>query len=194
LQLFRLFIALTFSLEDLQKILKTMNDLQHHFPTLGLRWVQPSNIHLTMKFLGNVEHSRLPELNQSLLSAVENIPPCSAEMGGLGAYPSLAHPQIIYLGLKPDKHLDKLFVQLENSLFNIGFPKERKGFSPHVTLARISDHIAESDRKAISTVQKSIDVPVLSSPIFDTLYLVKSDLDHSGPTYTKLFSSPLHGR
>jgi len=191
LQLLRLFIALTFSPEDLQKIIKTMIDLQRLFPKHGLRWVQPSNIHLTMKFLGNVENSRLPELKLSLLSAVEDIPPFSTELGGLRAYPSIAHPQIIYLGLKPDASLDILFVQLENSLLNIGFPKERKGFSPHVTLARISDHITESDRKSISTVLKSIDVPVLSSPIFDTLYLVKSELNLSGPTYTRLFSALL---
>lgn len=194
MQFLRLFIALTFSPEELQKIIKTMDDIKRHFPTLGMRWGRPSNIHLTMKFLGNVEQSRLPEINQALLSSVENIPPCSAELGGLGAYPSLAHPQIIYLGLKPDHNLDTLFIQLENSLFSIGFPKERKVFSPHVTLARISDHIAESDRKAISTVLKNIDVPVLSSPFFNSMYLVKSELDRSGPTYTRLFSAPLQGK
>lgn len=194
MQLLRLFIALTFTPEDVQKIIKTMDDLQQHFPTTGLRWVQSSNIHLTMKFLGNVEQSRLPELKQSLLSAVEDIPPCLTELGGLGAYPSMAHPQIIYLGLKPDASLDLLFVQLENSLLTIGFPKERNGFSPHVTLARVSDHIAENNRKTISTVLRRIDVPVLSTPILDTLYLVKSELNRSGPTYTRLFAVPLHAK
>jgi len=194
LQLLRLFIALTFSPEDLQRIIKVKDDLRQIFPTSGLRWVQPSNIHLTMKFLGNVERSRLLELNRSLLSAVENISPCSAELGRLGAYPSLTRPQAIYLGLKPDNNLNFLYVQLEKSLSEIGFPKEKRGFSPHVTLARISDSLAEKDRNTISILLKRIDVPVLSSPLFDTLYLVKSDLDRSGPTYTRLFSASLHGQ
>jgi len=189
LQLLRLFIALTFAPDDLQKIIKVRDDIQKLLPTLGLRWVHPSNIHLTMKFLGNVDSSKLPVLNQSLLSAVEDLPPCSAELKGLGAYPSLAHPQSIWLGINPDHNLELLFVQLENSLFAVGFSKERKGFYPHITLARISDHIAENKRKEISNVLKSIDVPMLSSPKFYSLNLVKSDLGRSGPTYTKLLSA-----
>lgn len=194
MQLLRLFFALTFTPDDLQKIIKVRDDIQNLLPTLGLRWVYQSNIHLTMKFLGNVDSSKLPVLNQSLLSAVENLPPCSAELKGLGAYPSLAHPQSIWLGIKPDHNLELLFCQLENSLFALGFSKERKGFYPHVTLARISDHIPENKRKEISDVLKRIDVPVLSTTKFYSLNLVKSDLDHSGPTYTKLLSASFKGQ
>lgn len=184
----RLFFALIFSHDTLKKIASTITELRTFIPQGSIRWVKPGNIHLTLKFLGNVDSSRVSDLSSAMLIAARDISGCNAELQGLGAYPSLSHPRIIWLGMKPDEQMRQLFKNLENQLLPLGFPGEKRGFSPHITLARISDNISDIERTAIGKILNKIDIPLIASPSFDQFHLIKSDVDRSGPTYTKLHS------
>ncbi len=184
----RLFFALIFPEEILIKIASTISELRTLIPQGSIRWVKPGNIHLTLKFLGNVSQSKVTELTKVMSIAARHIIGCNADLQGLGAYPSISHPRIIWLGIKPDEQMLQLFTNLENQLLPLGFPGEKRGFSPHITLARISENISDIERTAIGKVLNKIDIPLIARPSFDQFHLIKSDLDRNGPTYTKLFS------
>ena len=158
-----------------------------------LRWVKPDLQHITLKFLGDVDLSKVDEIDLAIKSNQHEMPGCSAALGGLGGYPNLEHPRVIWVGANPDEGMVKMHLLLETALAPLGFNIDQKGFFPHITLARISDRVSVDDKKAIGDLLKSIDIPVFSTQRFKSITLFKSDLQRSGPVYTRLHSYTLNG-
>ena len=147
-----------------------------------LKQVKPQNIHLTVRFLGNIS----PAMVDAIYEEMKQIffTPFEIELRGLGAFPKLSYPRVVWAGIR--KGADKLkdvFEQLEPRLRGLGLKPDTKGFSPHLTIARV--RTGRNKAQLIKIVQELEDYEfgVVKA---ECLRLKKSDLTPKGPIYTTL--------
>ena len=132
----RLFIACSLPKEVQQLLLEIQTQLKLHVRE-SLRWVHPERSHLTVKFLGETPTNRVKPIRVAIASACLNVAPLHLETGDLGTFGSHMEPRVIQLGLRGIKPLVKFHQQLEQNLSALGWPAEKRSFSPHLTIARI---------------------------------------------------------
>jgi len=102
-----------------------------------VKWVRTEGIHLTLKFLGSVRPDLIPELEKTLRPLFGNQPRFDVQIGGVGAFPNLGKPRVIWAGLvDPSGSLGPLAMQVERVVEPLGFPREKRPFNPHLTLGR----------------------------------------------------------
>jgi len=131
----RCFVAVDFEDPELLDSLVRAQDLLRGTGA-DLKVVERENIHLTMRFLGDVREGLLEEL-KGVVSGI-GFEPFRAELRGLGAFPNLRRPRVVWVGLtKGAEELSEIFKRLESGLLGLGFRPEGRGFSPHITLARV---------------------------------------------------------
>ena len=104
----------------------------------GVRTVSPESIHITLKFLGDVEHDNVVRVQDAVASVAERCVPFTVSTGRVGAFPNSLGPRVVWVGIEcAPAALANLHEQLEEALVPLGFPRERRGFTPHLTVARI---------------------------------------------------------
>ncbi len=146
-------------------------------------WVKPENAHLTLRFLGSINETRLDEIEAAMKLSVSRplIRPFTLSVRGIGVFPSMKAPRIIWIGIDKNDTLNRLYNGLEEELSKIGFEKEGRAFHPHLTLCRVRS-IADLDylTKAVEGFQKDApdDLPV------ESIGLYKSVLTPKGTLYT----------
>jgi RNA 2',3'-cyclic 3'-phosphodiesterase len=116
--------------------------LQLNFRPLGadLRMVAVSSIHLTLKFLGEIDPKALPDLSKALTAFVSLEPTLSLCLRGVGAFPNLRNPRVIWCGVEGDtEKLARLQEKVENACCDLGFEREERPFRPHLTIARVNN-------------------------------------------------------
>lgn len=156
---------------------------------LKIRWVRPTNIHLTLKFLGDVPADSVAAIVKAMACATGDGPPLNLAVDGLGVFPGLKRPRILWAGVHGDTdRLGALFRRLDGELARAGFPAEAKPFRAHMTLGRIRDRV-DSRRLARAMAAVGQYGPV-SLPARE-LVLVQSRLMPAGPAYTRLATAPL---
>ena len=138
----RTFIALELSDSLKEGILALTEELRGR--GLQASWARRSTLHLTLKFLGDVEESELHEVAAAVARASSRVPSFGFETRSLGAFPSARRPRVLWLGVEPVDELFALHSAVESELAELGFAREKRRFHPHVTLARIRDPRAES--------------------------------------------------
>lgn len=160
-------------------------------PQARIQWVRPESVHLTLKFLGDIDEARIAEVQQALERALAPLMRFAVEAGGLGAFPDSRAPRVLWVALGgPTNHLARLAAEVERALEPLGFPPEAKPFNAHLTLARIKERSREVGRSlAESGVMES--GGVLGRLDVDAVALMKSELKPSGAVYTRLFQVPL---
>ncbi|MFH1690075.1 MAG: RNA 2',3'-cyclic phosphodiesterase [Candidatus Eisenbacteria bacterium] len=138
----RTFIALELSEELKEGILGLTDELQER----GVRasWARRQTLHLTLKFLGDVEETELPEVVAAVARASSRTSSFDFETRSLGAFPSPARPRVLWAGIEPVDELMALQQAIDGELTKLGFPREKRRFHPHITLGRIRDPRAES--------------------------------------------------
>jgi len=148
------------------------------------RWVRPENLHVTLKFLGQVMDTKLDSLRVAL-TQVRSPQPVTLEFRGLGFFPTEKHPRVFWAGMDGSPNLKKLAEEIENAVETHGIPREEREFSPHLTLARLErPKLDEKLRRAIAqNAQRSFGT--LRTKEF---HLVESKLKPSGAEYTTLAS------
>ena len=104
--------------------------------SLPVRWVQAAGLHVTLKFLGDVEEERAGRIAAALDAAVASARPFEVMLGGIGAFPSPARPRVVWLGVETHPALELLANDVERALGPFGFESELRPFRPHVTLGR----------------------------------------------------------
>ena len=158
-----------------------------------VKWVSGENIHITLKFLGDVDGGRIEEIRERAEGTARRAEPFELEIDRLGGFPHLGFPKVIWLGSNsPPESIFKLHRDLEESLFGLGFEKEDRDYVPHVTLGRTKD---DDDRKIEQLGQKLEEMNFDQSwtvPI-EELTLMQSELRSDGPVYTPLFRVELGG-
>jgi 2'-5' RNA ligase len=154
-------------------------------PTGGVAWTRPENLHLTLKFLGNVATARLGEVTQGLAQATAASAAFTMTVAGVGGFPSVARPRILWVGCKAPA-LPPLAAAIDAACVRLGFAAEERAFHPHVTLGRVRDgkrgsfpFLATDGGRAFGTSAAA------------AVVLFASKLGSGGARYTPLATLPL---
>ncbi len=154
----------------------------------GLRSVKPENIHLTLKFLGDIDTTRIPAISARLEELTNKNSSFPVTVRGIGAFPGWRNkPRIIWVGVQPVEPIQHIFQGVEAVTTAIGYPSENRPFSPHLTLARVNQQFA-SPRQA-ETITRLMNLntePVFGEMIVGELVLFRSVLQPAGPIYSVL--------
>lgn len=129
----RAFIAINIDPPIIREISKTIVQLRRTIPEV--RWVAPDKIHLTLKFLGNIELSRVDPIAQALEQALKLFPRFTINAKGLGVFPAVRRPRVLWVGLEGIQ-LVRLAATVEGAVGPLGFPPEARDFQPHLTIGR----------------------------------------------------------
>jgi len=154
-----------------------------------VRWVQPGNIHLTLKFFGNVPDDEIDSLALAARQVAEQEAPFQLQVTNAGAFPSPKAPRVVWLGLGGDMaSLTRLFYRLEKAFAALGYLPEGRAFNPHLTLGRVK---SPSNREKLALMLEKL--PPLDWPAFTVkeLILFQSVLSPQGSKYTPLKVIPL---
>jgi 2'-5' RNA ligase len=189
----RAFIAISLSPEIYRSLDQVMLHLQERLPDAPVRWVVVKNIHLTIKFLGEVSISNLELLTKILHAEASHHQPFEISVGDLGAYPSIKRPRVIWVGVEAPPELHALQRGIETETTRLGYVRENRGFSPHLTLGRVSRSANSLDIRRISDILGNCKVGYLGAARVQGVNLYRSDLQPSGAVYTEIFSAPLSG-
>ncbi len=148
-------------------------------PTCGkIKWVVPENIHVTLRFLGEVSDQKLPEIKSALSKA--RFASFRIKTSGLSAFPDESRPRTIWVGLKPHEGISDLHRMVDDALSGIGFERDRR-FHPHITIGRVR---SMSDRDAVSGWFRSASEKVAEAEFsVQEFVLKKSTLTPEGPVY-----------
>jgi 2'-5' RNA ligase len=168
-----------------------LGKIQARLPLPGstIRWVAATNIHLTLKFLGEIDPSQVPSVAAQMDAAVGTIPPFSLAAKGAGVFPNFHHARVLWVGLAGDvDRLNAIQATLESGLEAVGFNREARRFNAHLTIGRIRRRI---DARLIGASLKALTDDASDSFLVDRLVLFKSVLKPSGPEYSLLHTSRL---
>ena len=182
----RTFIALPLPADWTEALGYAISELQNALPS-GVRWVNPSGIHLTLKFLGPTD----PNLANRIIAAMDRqfdapaVPQLT--LAGLGTFPTGRNPRVIWAGVSGDPvTLDALHQRAEDAATGLGWPAEKRPFRPHLTLGRVRDRASARQRQAIADVIARSVLPAASLWRPDTIRLYRSELTPRGAIYTSL--------
>ncbi len=156
-----------------------------------MQWVRPEAIHVTIKFLGDVEEGQVGEIRKALARVATSCHPGSVDVAGLGVFPDLRNPRVLWVGLQGGAPLVVgLAEAVDRALADEGFLPENRPFSPHLTLARIKEGGRAVGRALEATGALNESAVVGTLPIRAVAFM-KSELHPSGSVYTRLAEFPL---
>ncbi|MBN1933429.1 MAG: RNA 2',3'-cyclic phosphodiesterase [Anaerolineae bacterium] len=188
----RTFIAIELPQETLNSIARAQARIKQDTPEGLVRWVQPQGIHLTLKFLGDTPTNQVAAIGEALQAACAPHGPFTLSVGGLGCFPDLKRPRVVWIGVdEPGGHLKRLQQSIERMVAPLGFPTEGRPFSPHLTLGRVKEGRADELRALGEYVARA---RVQASEVRATsVSLIRSDLLPGGAVYTPLIHAGLGG-
>ncbi len=185
----RLFIAINLPPEERDRLQRAAGVLRS--ARLPVRWVGTDALHLTLKFLGEVPDARLPSIEQALLRAAVGFPHFDLELRGLGAFPDLRSPRVVWVGVHAPEEMAQLAGALEDAMAELGFPREQRAFSPHLTLGRAERDARSGDFRTLAEL--AADFTFRAEVRAQSADLMRSHLSPRGARYERLLAAPLAG-
>lgn len=175
----RAFVALEIEPVVRARIAELVAELRHAMR--DARWVPPESLHLTLRFFGYATHQTLVGLQGPLAEAAARCPAARVPLGPLGLFPERGSPRVLWLGLEVPPSIRELQEACERAAVQAGFAPERRGFRPHLTIARWS---GTRHRPHLRPVD-------LGATRLERLVLFRSELRRAGAVYTPLAAFPL---
>jgi RNA 2',3'-cyclic 3'-phosphodiesterase len=158
--------------------------------TRGVAWVRSDNLHLTLRFLGEIDTVALEQVREAVVAAAAGVEPFAVTLRGLGGFPPGRPPRVLWAGLAAGSaSLEALYARLEAALIARGIPGESRAFHPHVTLARTRASRGEADLTRVLG-----NGPALGEVRVAALHLMRSELDPRGARYGIEVEAPLGER
>ncbi len=183
----RLFVALNLPPEDRERLFKASAPLRDAgFP---VRWIDPENFHLTLKFLGEVRSTAIPVVEKVIDRIAAGTRAFPLTFAGFGAFPTIRRPEILWAGVEPTPALRCLKQDLEWGLTQHGFERETRAFHPHITLGRADEARGAGAFRGLDDLSASVAYDGRVS--IQTVDLVRSHLSRQGARYSLLRRSPL---
>ncbi|MBC7188086.1 MAG: RNA 2',3'-cyclic phosphodiesterase [Calditrichaeota bacterium] len=148
-----------------------------------ISWTRPEGIHLTLKFLGDVDQAQIPAVAEAVARASRQVAPFEVSIAGVGAFPNFRQPRVLWVGIEePTGRLKTLARAIEEELRPLGFPPEGRDFSPHLTLGRVKDP------RGVESVVRALQQANFAAGTFvaHEVRVMKSDLKPTGAEYTAL--------
>lgn len=169
---------------DSESLLKRIIDVQNLLAKTGadLKLVEPKNIHITIRFLGNITTNMIEKIFEEMKKV--QFTPFDVKIHGIGAFPNLRYPRVLWAGITEGaEQLQSIFNQLEPHLRSLGFAPDPKGFSPHFTIARVKSGRSKAELARLMNEKANYEFGVVKAAC---LRLKKSDLTPRGPIYSTL--------
>jgi RNA 2',3'-cyclic 3'-phosphodiesterase len=179
----RTFCAIELSNEVRTQLHEHVRRLREAIPEASASWSRPENVHLTLKFFGNVPKEKLTRISGAAARVASGFSPFAIRIGGTGVFPRRSRPQVLWVGVEDSTgRLSDLQQRLEEEFAREGFPKEARGFRPHLTIARLRrpEDARELAEAHIQTKFNLIEVPVNEIVVF------RSELSPKGSRYTSI--------
>lgn len=156
-----------------------------------VRWVPVENIHLTMKFLGDISPTNVELLAQMLTQEASQLQAFEIQFEGLGAFPNQRRPRVLWIGIQAPAGLETLQHGIEAATTRLGYPAEARPFSPHLTIGRVKQNVGGEGMQSIRSALQAARVGELGRAQVKNLTLFKSELKPTGAVYTRLHAAPL---
>ncbi|MDH5510795.1 MAG: RNA 2',3'-cyclic phosphodiesterase [Nitrospinota bacterium] len=183
----RLFFAIDISEDVRLAAEKLIHSIEA--PKGTVKWIQPDNLHITLKFLGETTSGKLEAIISASRMVASTHESMSVQVSGLGVFPDKRKPRIVWLGIKGDTtRMQILAGDLDEVMVQEGFEEENRTFSPHITIGRVRDPKAG---KIISNAIADHQKTGFGSFVVDKLLLYESRLRPEGPLYTVVSEFPL---
>jgi 2'-5' RNA ligase len=161
----------------------------------SVKWANPQSVHLTLKFLGNIDPQLTPAIGKAMSEAATGISPLQLELGEPGAFPNPRAPRVVWVGLRGEiPSLSKLQGKVEDALEKLGFPREGRAFSPHLTLGRVRQGTGRMEQRLLGEAVSSAKIDAGVSFTADSLSLMRSTLTKSGAIYSRILATGLQIR
>ncbi len=158
----------------------------------NLRPVQPATVHLTLKFLGNVPSEQIDELVEALRPVAGAHASFALNLSGAGVFPSPKKARVLWLGIGGDmRALGELHQDIEDAVAALGFARDRKPFSPHLTVARLRESASRAERLLVAETLESVPHPDGVEIPVPSIAVMRSTLARSGATHHWVTSLPL---
>lgn len=150
-------------------------------------WTRHGNFHMTLRFIGDVETGQIQEIDKTLQKSVDFLKPFSIEIGGIGAFPNMTRPRVLWIGLtRGEKEATILSKLINRELAKLGYSKDNR-FHPHFTLVRLKESV---NMKTYGELFKKFETITGTLLNVNHITLVKSELCPSGAVYTPLHIYP----
>ncbi len=187
----RIFIAAKLPDETIEHIADYIDSISKRIS--GVKWEKPEKLHITLKFLGNIDDNKLSSVNNIITESVSNICRINMKVSHFGAFPDLSRPKILYVGFDKSHQLNDLQSSIDMGLSTIGFEEEARKFIPHVTIARVKSARVKSARvksarvKSMCKINPPLPIIEQKASEIEKIAVVKSSLTSAGLEYQNLF-------
>lgn len=186
----RAFIAVDISDDLKEQIQKFSDGLAGSMDGLPVRWHPADRIHLTLKFLGDVSETNIEMISTILTNQAVQTAPFNLSVGSLGVFPNMQRPRVIWIGVEAPDELGSLQRRIELETTRMGYAPDKRSYSPHLTLARVSRNAAPAQVQAISQVLRKQKLGFLGVTSVAEIVLYSSDLQPGGAVYTRIHQAP----
>lgn len=185
----RTFIAINLNDKIKQALAKVQAELEKS--NADVKWADPENIHLTLKFLGEISEQQVGQIKEALDKVASNLKPFEITLSGIGAFPKLDYPRVVWVGIEKGKNeTEGIAKMIEDELEKLGFEKEKRGFTAHLTIGRVR---SGKNKDALKEILNSLNLQpttyYLKPSDVNAIYLYQSTLTPKGPVYTPLHTS-----
>jgi 2'-5' RNA ligase len=158
----------------------------------GVSWVTEDRLHLTLKFLGEQPERMVSSLQANLTACLSTYRPVQLGLGGLGAFPNLRAPRLVWMGVTPDTRLELLHHDVETACAALGLELEGRAFRPHITLGRVRRELGRDRSRALAAAARG--VGYAGTVQVRSVDLMQSELAPAGARYSVLAAIPLGGQ
>ncbi len=187
----RTFIAMPLAESAVAELDRVQRELKKRLQPDTVRWVQPHNLHLTLRFLGYLPADQLQPLENALRPVGNHLPPFRLFLESLGGFPDLHRPRVLWAGLKGDlPSLTELHRRIALAVAGWGEPEEARPFQAHLTIGRVK-HAPPQEVQRLAARLTEIKLSDTMEWTVSLFNLMRSDLSPQGPTYHRLASFPL---
>lgn len=188
----RSFISIALDPAVAREITRLQHRIEEIPPRETVRWIPAEQLHLTLKFLGNIPGSLVEELSSSLRAICEQYSPLRLRAEGLGCFPNARNPRVIWIGLQGDlQALEQLQEEIERASSRWAEKEEPRRFSPHLTIGRVREN-AWREARQIGAILETAAAPTLGAWSAGEVCLMRSQLSPQGAVHTPLATLPLN--
>ncbi|MBT3368774.1 MAG: RNA 2',3'-cyclic phosphodiesterase [Nitrospina sp.] len=186
----RAFIAVDLPPDLQERLAQVIHKLKEQMGDVPVRWVPAENMHLTLKFLGDVSMSNLDVLKDILRGEAVDREQMVISLGTLGAYPKVRRPRVIWVRMEAPAELDALQRSIDKQTARVGYARDNRPFSPHITMGRVSRNATPDEVRIVGDVLNTMKIGYLGVARIGAVHLYRSDLQSDGAVYSRIFSAP----
>ncbi len=186
--MWRMFCAIEIPDVVRQQVLRHIARVKAEVPNAKASWARDTNLHLTLKFLGEIPQPSVSDFSEAASRAVAEVQPFSIRLEQAGVFPSRGQPRVLWIGINDlSGELVKLHERLETEAANVGFAKVARPFHPHLTIARLRQ---PDNARALAVAHKQMEFEPREIDVTE-LVIVRSELSSAGSKYTVVSRHPL---